>query len=114
MRKPFFALEIGQKVSKLDLRNTAIVHELRNRLKLTIWEKQQQIEAIAADSYVAGLLAVAVGAPLLYLVRHFLDEDDKSVAVFWSHLRPDRYYYTSGWSARAGMRKKSSRRRRPA
>ena len=42
----------------------------------------------------ARLLTVAVGAPLLFMVRHFRDETDKSVVVFWSHLRPDRYYYT--------------------
>ena len=90
----FLPLDIGKKVAKLDLRNTAIVHELRDRLRLKIWEEQQQIEAIAADPYVAGLLAIAVGAPLLFMVRHFCDQKDKSVALFWSHLRPDRYYYT--------------------
>lgn len=90
----FLPLDIGKKVAKLDLRNTAIVHELRDRLRLKIWEEQQQIEAIAADPYVAGLLTVAVGAPLLFMVRHFCDQKDKSVALFWSHLRPDRYYYT--------------------
>jgi DNA-binding GntR family transcriptional regulator len=90
----FLPLDIGRRVAKLDLRNTAIVHELRERLRLKIWEEQQQIEAVAADPYVAGLLAVAVGAPLLFVVRHFCDQSDKSVVVFWSHLRPDRYYYT--------------------
>ncbi|MFZ0848603.1 MAG: GntR family transcriptional regulator [Hyphomicrobiaceae bacterium] len=90
----FLRLDIGKKVAKLDLRNTAIIHELRNRLKLPIWEEQQQVEAVAADPYVAGLLGVAVGSPLLFMTRHFCDQSDKSVAVFWSHLRPDRYYYT--------------------
>lgn len=90
----FLPLDIGRKVARFDLRNAAIVHVLRNRMKLQIWEDHQQVEAVAADSYVAGLLAVAVGAPLLFLARHFRDETDRSVAVFWSHLRPDRYYYT--------------------
>jgi GntR family transcriptional regulator len=90
----FLPLDIGRRVAKLDLRHTAIVHELRDRLRLRIWEEQQQIEAVAADPYVAGLLAVAVGAPLLFMVRHFCDQSEKSVVVFWSHLRPDRYYYT--------------------
>ena len=90
----FLPLDIGKRVAKLDLRNTAIVHELRERLKLKIWEEQTQIEAVAADSYVAGLLSVAVGAPLMFMLRHFRDQSDKSVVVFWSHLRPDRYYYT--------------------
>jgi GntR family transcriptional regulator len=109
----FLRLDIGQKVAKLDLRNTAIIHELRNRLKLRIWEDQQQIEAVAADSYVAGLLGVAVGAPLLFLVRHFLDKSDSSIAVFWSHLRPDRYYYTLKFERPPKMRTKKSSRTRP-
>jgi GntR family transcriptional regulator len=90
----FLPLDVGKRVAKLDLRNTAIVTELRDRLKLKIWEEQTQIEAVAADSYVAGLLSIAVGAPLLFMLRHFRDQSDKSVVVFWSHLRPDRYYYT--------------------
>jgi DNA-binding GntR family transcriptional regulator len=104
----FLPLDIGRRVAKLDLRNTAIVHELRDRLRLKIWEEQQQIEAVAADPYVAGLLAVAVGAPLLFMVRHFCDQSDKSVVVFWSHLRPDRSYYT------LRLERPRARRKRPA
>ena len=103
----FLPLDIGRRVAKLDLRNTAIVHELRDRLRLKIWEEQQQVEAVAADPYVAGLLAVAVGAPLLFMVRHFCDQSDKSVVVFWSHLRPDRYYYT------LKLERPRARRKRP-
>jgi GntR family transcriptional regulator len=110
----FLRLDVGQKVAKLDLRNTAIIHELRNRLRLKIWEDQQQIEAVAADSYVAGLLGVAVGAPLLFLVRHFLDKADRSIAVFWSHLRPDRYYYTLKFERPSKTRAKKKTTARPA
>ena len=86
-------------------------HELRARLKLKIWEEHQQLEAVAADPYIAGLLGVAVGAPLLYMVRHFLDEKDRSVAVFWSHLRPDRYYYTLKLDRPVGVQQKKAKRR---
>ena len=105
----FLPVEIGRKVGKLDLRNTAIIHELRARLKLKIWEEHQQVEAVAADPYIAGLLGVAVGAPLLYMVRHFLDEHDRSVVVFWSHLRPDRYYYTLKLERPGGAQKKKAK-----
>lgn len=110
----FLPIDVGQKVAKLDLRNTAIVHVLRNRLKLRIWEEQQQLEAVAADSYVAKLLAVPVGAPILYMIRHFLDEKEKSVAVFWSHLRPDRYYYTLKLDRPRSVRSKKISRLRSA
>lgn len=110
----FLPLDIGPQVAELDLRNTAIVHQLRNRLKLSIWEEQQQVEAVAADSHVAGLLAVAVGAPLLYMVRHFLGEGDRSVVVFWSHLRPDRYHYTLKLERPRDAGEKKPARRRAA
>src|SRR6185312_13080647 len=63
----FLRPDIGRRVAKFDLRNVAIIHLLRNKLKLPIWEEHQQVEAVAADSHVAGLLAVAVGAPLLFM-----------------------------------------------
>jgi len=110
----FLPLDIGRKVARFDLRNAAIIHVLRDRMKLKIWEDHQQVEAVAADSHVAGLLAVAVGAPLLFMVRHFRDETDKSVAAFWSHLRPDRYYYTLKLERPQSLRRKKSSDGRPA
>jgi GntR family transcriptional regulator len=110
----FLSPDVGQKVAKLDLSNTAIINELRNRLRLKIWEEVQQVEAVAADSYIAGLLGVAVGAPLLFMTRHFLDERSKSAAVFWSHLRPDRYFYTLRLERPRDLRSKKTSRRRTA
>ena len=49
LRGGVLPLDIGRKVAKLDLRNAAIIHVLRDRLKLKIWEDHQQVEAVAAD-----------------------------------------------------------------
>jgi GntR family transcriptional regulator len=110
----FLPPDIGRQVARFDLRHAAIIHVLRNRLRLQIWEDHQQVEAVAADPHVAGLLAVAVGAPLLFMMRHFRDESDKSVAAFWSHLRPDRYYYTLKLERPRSLRRPKASRPRAA
>ena len=90
----FLPLDVGVQISRLDLRNTSIVNELRATLGLRIWEDHQQIEAVAADPQHARLLGVSLGTPLLFVVRHFLTAEDRTIALFWSHYRADRYFYT--------------------
>jgi GntR family transcriptional regulator len=90
----FLPLEVGARVAALDLRHTSIVHELRVTLHLDIWEDQQRIEAIAADSDLAQLLEVPLGSPLLRISRHFLSDGGRSIVFFRSSFRADRYYYT--------------------
>jgi GntR family transcriptional regulator len=94
LHEAFLPLEIGARVAKLELGKTSIVHILRNSLRLQIWEDQQRIEAVAADTEVARLLEVGIGAPLLHIVRHFRAGDDQPIVLFRSHYRSDRYYYT--------------------
>lgn len=90
----FLPLDIGVRIGALDLRRTSIVHELRDTLGIEIHEDQQRIEAVAADTELARLLEVALGAPLLYLARHFLSPRGETVVYFRSYFRADRYYYT--------------------
>jgi GntR family transcriptional regulator len=89
----FLPLDVGSRVAKLDLSNTSILHELRVTLGLDIWEDHQRVEAVAADADMADALSTRLGAPLLYLVRHWLSRE-RSIVVFCSHFRADRYYYT--------------------
>lgn len=90
----FLPLELGARVARLDLRRTSIVHELRNTLRLAIREEHQRVEAVPADAGQAELLDVPLGAPLLYLVRHFIGPEENSIVLFRSWYRADRYYYT--------------------
>lgn len=90
----FMSLELGVQIAKLDLSHTSVLRELRGTLGLEVWEDYQRIEAQVADTGLAEMLDIAVGAPLLYIVRHFLDEAGHSVVLFRSHYRADRYYYS--------------------
>lgn len=90
----FLPLDVGVRVGALDLRHTSIVHELRCTLGLDIWEDQQRIEAVAADTDLAKLLEVPLGSPLLFISRHFLSDGGRTIVFFRSHFRADCYYYT--------------------
>src|SRR5262245_54320588 len=94
LHEAFLPLDVGARVARHELGNTSIVHVLRTALRLEIWEDHQRIEAQAADTEVARLLEIGIGAPVLYIVRHFKVGDDLPIALFRSHYRADRYYYT--------------------
>ena len=104
----FLPLDVGASLARLDLSRTSIMHELRETLGLKIWEDHQRIEAAVADSEMAGQLRVDRGAPLLCVTRHFLTGKDKTIVVFRSHFRADRYFYTVKISQRAGQVRKRS------
>ena len=87
-------LDLGPRIAALDLRRTSIERELRETLRVPMWEDQQSIEAVAADVPVASLLGVPVGAPLLHLTRLYLRGMGDIAVHFRSLYRPDRYYYT--------------------
>ena len=94
LHEAFLPLDVGARVARQDLGNTSIVHVLRSTLRLDIWEDHQRIEAQAADTEVARLLEIGIGAPVLHIVRHFKVGDDRPIVLFRSHYRADRYYYT--------------------
>jgi len=94
LHEAFLPFDIGARVARLDLSKTSIVHVLRSALRLDIWEDHQRIEALAADTEVARLLEIGIGAPVLHVVRHFKLGEDRSIVLFRSHYRADRYYYT--------------------
>lgn len=91
----FMPIDVGAQIARLDLARTSIMRELRETLAYEIWEDHQRIEATVADSEMAGLLRVDVGSPLLCITRHFLEEgSNRTIVLFRSHYRADRYYYT--------------------
>lgn len=90
----YLPIDVGVQLARLDLTRTSMMHELRETLAYEIWEDHQRIEATVADSEMAKLLRVDVGAPLLCITRHFLDGNNRTIVVFRSHYRADRYFYT--------------------
>lgn len=104
----YMPIDVGAQLARLDLSHTSIMHELRETLAYEIWEDQQRIEATVADSDMAKLLRIDVGAPILCITRHFLEgNSNRTIVVFRSHYRADRYYYTVKTSQ--DMREEKSR-----
>lgn len=114
LHEAFLPLDIGARVARLDLGKTSIVHVLRSSLRLDIWEDHQRIEAVAADTEVARLLEIGIGAPVLHIVRHFKIGEDHPIVLFRSHYRADRYYYTVKLSQPAPTRSAEPRRSKAA
>lgn len=104
---------IGERLKTIDLRRTTIERELRDTLKLTTWEDQQSIEAVAADISSAELLDVPIGAPLLCLTRLYLVDGEKFGVYFRSLYRSDRYYYTVKLAQPPGVEQRSPARATP-
>ena len=100
----FLPLEIGLRLARLDLRRTTLFRELRNTLGITLDEDYQHIDAVVADTDMAALLEVPVGAPLLLIRRAFASDGTGRVMLFQSHFRSDRYYYTVKLAQALGKR----------
>lgn len=90
----YFPVAIGTRLSSIDLRKTTLMAELRNSLGLEIHEERQEVDAVVADTEMADLLGVSLGAPLLCVRRYFRDGDGSPAVIFVSHFRADRYFYT--------------------
>lgn len=94
VHEAYLPIEIGARLSRLDLRKTTISHELTDTLGIEIREEYQEFDAAVADPDRAALLQVPVGAPLLVVRRLYLGGDGRPVVFFRSCFRSDRYFYT--------------------
>lgn len=104
LHEAFLPPDIGRRVAKLNLRNTSIHHELEHTLGIAFWEDHQSVDAVLADTTLAEVLKVPIGAPLLHLTRLYLTSGRKPVVLFRSHYRSDRYYYTVKLTQPGGRR----------
>ena len=86
---------IGQKIRSDDLLTKPLLKILEDDLGIDLAEATQRIEADLADSYVAPLLEVPVGDPLLKIERTVFDSEHKAVEFVSVLYRADRYYYTA-------------------
>jgi len=96
----FLPVEVGAKLSQLDLSNTSMVREIEETLQIPCYEERAQIEADVADTEHAQLLDVPIGAPVLILTRFFVTRDRSPLILFRSYYRADRYFYTLNMSDR--------------
>jgi GntR family transcriptional regulator len=85
---------LGKRVAALDLTHASISQLLEKRFRIKFVEEKQQVEAMVADTELAQLLDVPIGAPVL-LIRRFLRlHNEQGSVLFDSYYRADRYRYT--------------------
>ena len=84
---------IGQKIQPDDLLTKPLLKILQDDLSIDLTEATQRIEAAIADSYIAPLLKIRVGDPLLKIERTVFDSGHKAVEHVSVLYRADRYFY---------------------
>jgi len=90
----FLPPAIGGKIQPDDLLAKPLLRIVEDNLGINLASATQRIEADVADSYVAPLLKVRVGDPLLKIARTVFDSHHKAVMHTSVLYRGDRYYYT--------------------
>lgn len=85
---------IGEKINIKDLSVYPLLNILEKKCKVKIGRGTQIIEATIADSWVASLLDVMTGAPLLMIRRTLFDIKDRPVEYLTILYRSDRYHYS--------------------
>lgn len=94
VHEAFLSVDLGERVVQWDLGNTSINEVIENKLHISCVEERQQIEAMVADTGLAQLLGIPVGAPVLLISRLHRLANGQSMVLFKSYYRADRYYYT--------------------
>ena len=84
--------DIGRSFEPRDLASTPLL-ALLERCGVEVSSAEQTISATLADTAVAPLLRVEIGAPLLQVTRIVSDQDGRPVEHLTALYRPDRYQY---------------------
>lgn len=84
---------IAQKIQPDDLLVKPLLRILEDDLHINLAQAFQRIEADVADSYVAPLLDIRVGAPLLKVERTVFDSRHRPVEHVSTLYRADKYSY---------------------
>ncbi|WP_186332198.1 GntR family transcriptional regulator [Bordetella genomosp. 13] len=103
VHEAFLPPAVGERIMAWDLGNASIQGLIEDELRIVCIEERQQIEAMIADTRLAQLLDVPVGAPVLLVSRLHRLSDGSGMVLFRSYYRADRYYYTLNLS-RPGAR----------
>jgi GntR family transcriptional regulator len=101
---------IGQRIAALDLSHASISHLLEKRLRMPCVEERHQIDAVVADTELARLLDIPVGAPVLQTSRVIRPSKGAGSILFKSWYRADRYYYTLNLVPPSGAGKPATKR----
>ncbi|MFC1535035.1 GntR family transcriptional regulator [Thermodesulfobacteriota bacterium] len=87
--------EIGAKIKRKAVRYKRVLEVIEEDLKIDLSESKaiQKLGAIVADSYIAPLLNVWIGDPLLYTERTIYDSKGKPIEHVLLYYRADRFAY---------------------
>ncbi len=78
-----------------DLTHGSLFRLLEEKYRIVVKFATQNIQAVKANAYEAGLLRIAEGDPLLYMERCMFNKNDLPVAYYLNFLRGDKYTFTS-------------------
>lgn len=107
VHEAFLPIDTGKRVVALDLSNSSIMQITEEKLRIQATEERQQIEAMVADTEMARLLDIPIGAPLLFISRLFRMKSGKEIMLFNSYYRADRYRYTLDFTKQGKAGKKA-------
>ncbi len=100
--------DIGAQLTREELERGALLQTLETKLGIKLRDARQMIRAELADPYVASLLEVRIGSPLLSIERTVYAEDGRPVEYVHTLYRSDLYSY-SVYLTRDGEKKKGKK-----
>jgi GntR family transcriptional regulator len=86
--------DIGRKIHRRELVNKPLLRILEDDLGIELTRADQKIEADIADTYLAGLMGIRVGDPLLKTERLTFGVGHTAIEYVLIWYRADRYFYT--------------------
>lgn len=89
----YLPAEIGSRLTREELSAGSLLQLLEAKFGLRLKDARQQITAVLADPYVAGLLDVRVGSPLLSIERTVCTDEGRPVEFAHALQRTDLYGY---------------------
>lgn len=90
----YLPAEIGARLTREELSHGVLLQILETKFGLNLTEARQQITAELADPYVAQLLQIRVGSPLLSIERTVYDEGGRPIEYVHTLYRSDLYSYS--------------------
>ncbi len=89
----YLPAEIGKEWKESDLRRSHIAY-LLERAGIKMGRIDERVTATLSDTQTAGYLEVAVGSPLIRIVRTVFDTAGKVIEHVYGYYPPERYEYT--------------------
>jgi GntR family transcriptional regulator len=90
----YLPAHIGAQLTREELNSGALLQTIEQRLGYRLRDARQQVKAELADPFVANLLDVRIGAPLLSIERTVYAADGKPVEYVHTLYRSDLFSYS--------------------